>query len=106
MRKISMFVLMMALTAVPMAVYAQVAGAADPQAVVTSSADIIEVGNKICPVSNEPVGSMGAAMKATHKGKVYNFCCSMCTKDFNNDPEKFAKIADDEVAAEAETATK
>ena len=59
----------------------------------------IEVGNKICPVSGEKVGEMGDIVKYEYKGKIYNFCCEACLKDFVKNPEKFAKIAEDEVAA-------
>lgn len=62
------------------------------------AAQPVEVGNKICPVSNEKVGQGGMeAQKVTYKGKVYNLCCAMCEKDFNKDPEKYSKIAEDEV---------
>ncbi len=60
-----------------------------------------EVGNKICPVSGEKVDSMGTEIiKEEYNGKVVNFCCSMCLKDFKKDPEKFCKIAEAEVLAE------
>lgn len=60
----------------------------------------VEVGNKICPVSKEKVGEMGEVVKYEYKGKIYNLCCPMCKKDFVKDPDKFSKIAEDEVAAE------
>ncbi len=58
----------------------------------------VEVGNKICPVSGEKVGEMGDVVKVEHNGKMYNLCCSMCKKDFNNNTEKFTKVAEDEAA--------
>lgn len=61
----------------------------------------VEVGNKICPVSGEKVGGMGEVVKYEHNGKIYNLCCAMCAKDFKKDPEKYSKIAEDEVAATA-----
>ena len=65
------------------------------------AANAVEVGNKICPVSHEEVGTNGMAPhKVTYKGKIYNLCCGMCEKDFNKDPDKYAKIMDDEVAAQ------
>lgn len=67
-------------------------------------AKAVEVGNKICPVSGEKVGEMGKTITIEHNGKVYNLCCAMCVKDFNKDPQKFAKIAEDEVAATAAAA--
>ncbi len=59
----------------------------------------VNVGNKICPVSGEKVGEMGEVITFEYNGKVYNMCCAMCAKDFKKDPEKYSKIADDEVAA-------
>lgn len=53
-------------------------------------------GNKICPVSKEPVGKMGDAYKMEYNGKEYNLCCKMCSKDFKKNPEKFAQITDAE----------
>ena len=67
----------------------------------------IEVGNKICPVSGDKIpapgekGTMGdEPVKYEYNGKIYNLCCSMCIKDFKKNPEKYSKIAEDEVAKE------
>ncbi len=60
---------------------------------------LVEVGNKICPVSKEKVGQMGDVVKYEYNGKIYNLCCPACKKDFVKDPQKFSKIAEDEVAA-------
>lgn len=62
----------------------------------------VEVGNKICPVSGEKVGEMGEIVKHEYNGKIYNLCCKACAKDFKKDPEKYSKIAEDEVAKEKE----
>ena len=61
-----------------------------------------QVGNKICPVSKDQVndGTMGESVKYVYNGKVYNLCCPMCIKDFKKDPQKYSKIAEDEVAPE------
>ncbi len=63
------------------------------------AAKAVEVGNKICPVSGNPAGdgTMGEAVKYEYNGKIYNLCCKMCVKDFKKDPEKYSKIADEEV---------
>jgi YHS domain-containing protein len=60
----------------------------------------VEVGNKVCPVSGEKIeeGAMGGPVKVEHNGKIYNLCCSMCKGDFIKNPEKFSKIADEEVS--------
>ncbi len=64
-----------------------------------SKSEAVEVGNKICPVTGNPVndGSMGEPVKYEYQGKIYTLCCSMCVKDFKKDPEKYRKIAEDEV---------
>lgn len=51
----------------------------------------IEIGNKICPVSGEEIKE-GEAYKFEYEGKIYNFCCSMCVKDFKKDPQKYIDI--------------
>lgn len=69
----------------------------------TTKAD--EVGNKICPVTGNPVddGSMGEPVKYEYNGKIYNLCCKMCAKDFKKDPEKYSKIAEEEAAQSIKT---
>ena len=62
----------------------------------------VEVGNKVCPVSGEVVGKMGAPFKKEYMGKIYNLCCPMCVKDFDKDPAKYTKIAEDEVKSATE----
>lgn len=63
----------------------------------------VEVGNKICPVSGNKIpapgekGEMGEAVQYEYNGKIYNLCCEMCIKDFKKDPEKYSKIAEEEV---------
>lgn len=57
------------------------------------------VGNKLCPVSGNPVddGTMGEAVKYVYNGKIYNLCCQMCVKDFKKNPEKYSAVAEKEV---------
>jgi len=74
---------------------------ASGEAVVSSQTT--EVGNKICPVSGEKVGEMGEVIKYEYNGKIYNLCCSMCAKDFKKNPEKYSKIAEEEVQKNAES---
>ena len=64
-----------------------------------TAAKAVEVGNKICPVSGNPAddGTMGETVKYEYNGKIYNLCCKMCVKDFKRDPEKYSKIAEEEV---------
>ena len=73
----------------------------------SQSTKAVEVGNKICPVSGDKIpapgekGTMGdEPVKYEYNGKIYNLCCLMCIKDFKKNPEKYSKIAEDEVAKE------
>ena len=81
----------------------QVIDAAQAKADIDSK-KAIDVGNKTCPVSNELV--MKNDMKDAkpiiieYNGKIYHLCCPMCVKDFKKDPEKYSKIAEDEVKTE------
>ncbi len=53
-----------------------------------------EAGNQLCPVSDGKIDFDDPKHKPgrlAYKGKVYNFCCDMCTKDFKKDPDKFIK---------------
>ena len=49
-----------------------------------------EVGNKTCPVSGEIIDEENK-VTYEYKGKIYNFCCSMCIEEFKKDPEKYLK---------------
>ncbi len=61
-----------------------------------ATAQLIDVGNKICPVAGEKIDEK---TKATYeyKGKVYNFCCSGCIDEFKKDPDKYIKNVDNEL---------
>jgi YHS domain-containing protein len=65
------------------------------------SAAAVNVGNKICPVSGDKINEK---TKATYeyKGKIYNFCCSMCIAEFKKDPEKYIKKVEEELKSRAE----
>jgi len=71
-------------------------------AVFAEEAALVEVGNKICPVSNEAVGTMGDVVQVEYDGKLYNLCCKMCAKTFKNEPEKYSKIAEAEASVHEE----
>ena len=78
----------------------------DHQEGTEANSKAVEVGNKICPVSGDKIPApgekeaMGEAVKYEYNGKIYNLCCKMCIKDFKKDPEKYSKIAEEEVAQE------
>lgn len=49
---------------------------------------------KTCPVSGEPLGSMGAPIRKEVDGKVVFLCCKSCTKKFDADPQKYAAMVE------------
>ena len=57
---------------------------------------IVDADNKICPVTGEKVDGKTTYV---YNGKRYNLCCPMCPGIFANDPVKYSKVADKEVAA-------
>jgi len=60
----------------------------------------IKVGNTICPLSKEEVGVMGNVVEYEYEGKIYNFCCKACLKDFKKDPDKYVKVVNEMMAGE------
>ena len=46
---------------------------------------------KICPVSEEPLGSMGVPPKISVKGHDVFICCKACEKSLKGEPEKYLK---------------
>jgi len=96
MNKVIALVLGCVLLAMPLAFAQQTPPAAG------AKTQAVEVGNKICPVLGNPVAGGGvgdAAVKYEWHGKIYNFCCPMCIEEFKKDPEKYSKIAENEVKA-------
>ena len=61
---------------------------------------VINVGNKICPVSGESIEGMGELVPVEYNGKIYNLCCKMCAKSFKKDPEKYIKIIEESMEEE------
>jgi YHS domain-containing protein len=55
---------------------------------------IVDVGNKLCPVTGQPVDGVSSYV---YNGKKYNFCCAMCPGVFAKDPVKYSAIAEAEV---------
>ncbi len=66
----------------------------------TSSA--VGLGNKVCPVSGGKVGTMGPAVQHEYKGKIYSLCCAGCVATFKDDPEKYAKIVEEQMGQHKE----
>ena len=44
---------------------------------------------KICPVTDEPLGSMGVPYKVTVKDRVVFLCCDGCEEELKAAPDKF-----------------
>ena len=44
---------------------------------------------KTCPVSDQPLGSMGTPIKLEVKGKTVFLCCAGCKKRILRDPDKY-----------------
>ena len=44
---------------------------------------------KICPVSDEPLGSMGVPKKVSVKGQDVFICCEGCQEKITADPDKY-----------------
>jgi len=65
-----------------------------------AKAQVVDVGNKICPVSGAPVaGASGMGdqpVTVEYNGKVYHLCCPGCIDEFKKNPEKYSKIAENE----------
>jgi YHS domain-containing protein len=58
--------------------------------------------NKICPISKEAIGSMGAGYNVIYKGQTVVLCCKGCVKSFAKNPAKFTA---DVVPAKSESQT-
>jgi hypothetical protein len=43
----------------------------------------------VCPVSNEPLGSMGKPIKMTVKGRDLFICCESCREGVLRNPDKY-----------------
>lgn len=49
--------------------------------------------NAICPVSKEPIGSMGKGKKVQHKGYEFSLCCAGCMDEFEKNPDAYLEEA-------------
>jgi YHS domain-containing protein len=50
-----------------------------------------------CPISGEPLDSMGKPMDMVHEGRLVRFCCKSCVKEFKKDPAPALKKIDEGV---------
>ncbi len=51
-----------------------------------SQTGIVDAGNKLCPVSGDPVSGHNFVV---YNGKRYGLCCPMCERPFLANPEKY-----------------
>ncbi|OGX18470.1 MAG: hypothetical protein A3K83_05630 [Omnitrophica WOR_2 bacterium RBG_13_44_8b] len=63
--------------------------------------EAVNVGNKICPVTDAEIDEK---LKATYEyeGKIYNFCCADCIEEFKKNPEKYIKKIEEQKQAQPE----
>ncbi len=50
-----------------------------------------------CPISNEPLDSMGKPSDLVHEGRLVRLCCKSCVKEFKKDPTATLKRIDEGV---------
>jgi YHS domain-containing protein len=58
--------------------------------------EAVEVGNKICPVMNNPIDEK-KKVTYEYEGKVYSFCCAGCVEEFKKDPGKYIQKIEEEL---------
>jgi YHS domain-containing protein len=71
---------------------------------IDASAQVVqptEVGNKICPVSDEEIKDE-TKVTYEYEGKIYNFCCQMCVDEFKKDPERYIEKIEGEEQSESQ----
>ena len=49
----------------------------------------LAMAQKVCPVSGQPLGSMGTPIKMTVKGQEVFICCRACRKPLEKNPDKY-----------------
>ena len=52
---------------------------------------------KTCPVTDEPLGSMGKPVKVVVKGRRVFLCCAGCKKKLLANPDKYLKKLDEQM---------
>jgi YHS domain-containing protein len=50
-----------------------------------------------CPISHEPLDSMGKPVDLVHEGRMVRLCCKSCLKEFKKDPAPVLKSIDEGV---------
>jgi YHS domain-containing protein len=70
---------------------ARAASAATPPGLAKLSAEdrALAEKQKTCPVTDEPLGSMGAPVKVSLKGQTVFLCCAGCEEELKKEPDKY-----------------
>ncbi|MGO8749260.1 MAG: hypothetical protein ACLQNE_25145 [Thermoguttaceae bacterium] len=79
----------------PKALPAVAAGATNPAAAADPADKELIAKQKICPVSGQPLGSMGEPVKVVVKERTIFLCCDGCTKKLLADPDKYLAKLDE-----------
>ena len=58
------------------------------------------IGNKVCPVSGGLIKT-GTQAEYVYKGRVYNFCSLLCIETFQQDPERYLMLLEENEKAAA-----
>lgn len=74
----------------------------DPMAALTDAERAAVLAQKICPVTSEPLGSMGSPLKVTVEGRDVWLCCEGCVDAIKKDPAKYLAVLDAVPAGEGE----
>jgi hypothetical protein len=74
----------------------------DPMADLTDAERSAVLAQKVCPVTNEPLGSMGSPIKVTVEGRDVWLCCDGCVDAIKKDPAKYLAVLDAPPVSEAE----
>lgn len=67
------------------------------QAIPSRPADSVAMNQKFCPVTGEPLDSMGGAIPVSANGETIYVCCQGCVKAVKKDPQKYLAIVRSEV---------
>lgn len=74
--------------------------AQEEESMVSEAPAVVNVGNKVCPVTGLKIGNPGE-YTVEKDGKVYNLCCPDCKEKFLAEPSKYTAIVDAELAQTA-----
>jgi YHS domain-containing protein len=77
----------------------------DPFAKMPEADRAAALAQKMCPVGDSPLGSMGTPIKVTVEGRDVYLCCEHCRETLEADPAKYFAILDAAAAGADEPAS-